>query len=98
MNYEKDISDFCGGSYFGHEYARIVARTEYDIYRYLNDRKMHESFKKALSITDKDKEDFESSFWTVASTWRRDYDEGDSGSSPLRYNQLLHGRPHWGAV
>ena len=68
-----------GGTYFGHEYARIVARTEYDIYRYLNDRKMRESFKKALSMTDKDKEDFESSFWTVASTWRRDYDEGDSG-------------------
>ncbi len=68
-----------GGTYFGHEYARIVARTEYDIYRYLNDRKMRESFKKTLSMTDKDKEDFESSFWTVASTWRRDYDEGDSG-------------------
>ena len=67
------------GTYFGHEYARIVALTEYDIYRYLNDRKMRESFKKALSMTDKDKEDFESSFWTVASTWRRDYDEGDSG-------------------
>jgi len=68
-----------GGTYFGHEYARIVALTEYDIYRYLNDKNMRESFKKALIMTDKDKEDFESSFWTVASTWRRDYDEGDSG-------------------
>ena len=68
-----------GGTYFGHEHARIVALTEYDIFRYLNDRKMRESFKKALIMTDKDKEDFESSFWTVASTWRRDYDEGDSG-------------------
>ena len=68
-----------GGTYFGHEHARIVALTEYDIFRYLNDRKMRESFKKALIMTDKDKEDFESSFWTVASTWRRDYDEGYSG-------------------
>ena len=68
-----------GGTYFGHEYARIVALTEYDIYMYLNDRNMRESFKKALIMTDKDKKDFESSVWTVASAWRHDYDEGDSG-------------------
>ena len=68
-----------GGTYFGHEYQRIPARTEYDIYRYLNDKKLQESFKTTVSWTEKDVLDFEEFFWLVAATWRRDIDEGDTG-------------------
>ena len=68
-----------GGTYFGHEYQRIPARTEYDIYRYLNDKKLQEAFKATVSWTEKDLIDFEEFFWLVAGRWRGDIDEGDTG-------------------
>lgn len=68
-----------GGTYFGHEYQRIPARTEYDIYRFLNDKKLQEAFKATVSWTEKDLIDFEEFFWLVAGRWRGDIDEGDTG-------------------
>ena len=68
-----------GGTYCGHEYQRIPARTEYDIYRFLNDKKLQEAFKATVSWTEKDVNDFEEFFWLVAATWRRNIDEGDTG-------------------
>lgn len=61
-----------GGTYFGHEGKRICARTEYEIYQYLNDKKYRDSFAKRLKLTDKEIEDFENFYWTVAILWRGD--------------------------
>lgn len=65
-----------GGTYFGHESTRICARTEYEIHKYLNEKKYRDSFTKSLKLTDKEIESFEDFYWTVAIQWRANL--GDS--------------------
>ena len=65
-----------GGTYFGHEYEQIPARTEYDIHRYLHDGKVSDSFLEKTSMSEDEARNLEISFWTVASTWRRNLSDG----------------------
>ena len=65
-----------GGTYFGHEHARLVARTEYTVYRYLHDKKLRDGFAEPVSMTEKEASDFEALFWTVATQWRINLGDG----------------------